>query len=100
MALGDIFGEGVLGQRGKNLVSIYRLQKEWVDVVGEGLARSSYPKRVDGQTLVVSVENPSWSHHLSMMSDEILKVIRERSGMDVKKIRFQNEAEIRRMHQS
>ena len=89
LPMSNILG-GVFGRRGALLVDTYRVQKSWEQIVGAELARRTYPKRIQRDVLLVAVENPAWAQHLSMMKDEILQVIRERTGRKFSDLRFEN----------
>jgi len=73
------------------LVQVYQLQKIWSELVGSPLASRAYPKKIERQILWVSVENPGWAQHLSLMREELLKVISKRMGYNFKDVRFLNE---------
>ncbi len=50
---------------------------EWVDRVGEAIARVARPRIVSGTVLVVEVRSSAWLTELDMMKDEILRRLNE-----------------------
>lgn len=50
----------------------FRLEQEWSEIVGEGLAKVSVPVGFQRGTLYIFVEHPSWIQQLHFMSDEIV----------------------------
>lgn len=57
-----------------------RIVRDWVEVVGEGLAGRSHPERYERGTLWVAVEGSAWAQELRMRKDVILRRLRERAG--------------------
>ncbi len=51
--------------------------EDWVERVGEGIARVARPRIVSGSVLVVEVRSSAWLHELSMMKNEILRRLNE-----------------------
>jgi predicted nucleic acid-binding Zn ribbon protein len=90
-SIAQILSGETFGRTGRSLVSIYQLRKNWSGVVGDILAQRTTPKAIQNRTLVVSVENPGWAHHLSMMSEEILKAVLEKTELRFSGIRFVTE---------
>ncbi len=82
--------------RAKGLLELYRVRKAWPEIVGEELARRTQPKRIKGSVLTVAVESSVWAHHLSMMREQILEVILNRTAGRFTDLRLVNEP-IRRM---
>jgi predicted nucleic acid-binding Zn ribbon protein len=50
----------------------------WPEIVGEGLAKVTQAKGVDGVTLLVEVRNSAWLMELSMMREDFLERVNER----------------------
>jgi predicted nucleic acid-binding Zn ribbon protein len=46
---------------------------DWVDLVGEPIARVARPVRVQGETLFVEVQSASWRMELSMMRPQLMR---------------------------
>jgi hypothetical protein len=78
--------------RGRDLeagVKNYRAFPLWREVVGEPLAASTRPLRVQGRTLWVYVENAVLQHHLSFLVPMMLDRLRTVApGSTIDSIRF------------
>lgn len=78
--------------RGRELetgVQNYRVFPRWPEVVGEPLAASTRPLRVQGKTLWVYVENTVLQHHLSFLVPKMLERLRVVApGSTIDSIRF------------
>ena len=81
---------GVLDGSGlRTGIANYGLFSRWPAVVGEHLAASTRPLRVQGKTLWVFVENAVLQHHLSMLTPRILeKIHKEAPGSTIDSVRF------------
>jgi hypothetical protein len=67
----------------------YRAFPRWREVVGEPLAASTRPLRVQGRTLWVYVENAVLQHHASYLVPKMLEKLREVApGSTINSIRF------------
>jgi hypothetical protein len=65
----------------------WRAVVEWEAIVGESLARHSWARRVDGQTLVVETDDP---FGLSHAKPGLLKLVRDHLGSDcIKDLRLE-----------
>jgi hypothetical protein len=61
----------------------------WLDIAGEDVAKHSRPTRLSGGTLTVTTRSSSWSHQLSLLSEDILAAVRARlPGVALKALRF------------
>ncbi len=70
-------------------VANYRAFPRWREVVGDPLAGSTRPLRVQGKTLWVYVENAVLQHHLSFLVPKMLERLREVApGSTIDTIRF------------
>jgi hypothetical protein len=78
--------------RGRDLetgVQNYQVFPRWAEVVGEPLAASTRPLRVQGKTLWVYVENAVLQHHLSFLVPTMLERLRVVApGSTIDSIRF------------
>ena len=90
--LSDVLARVAWGKRGRNLVDLYHLQKNWPEIVGTQLAAQTLPKLAKRDVLVVAVENPAWAQHLTMMKPHILSTVAERTGQQYKDLRFVTES--------
>ncbi len=67
----------------------WRLLKIWKEVVGDKLFQKTEPAYVKDDVLFVKVADPSWTHELSFLKDEVLaKLKRGLKGRAIKDIRF------------
>lgn len=89
--LGDIFSKQPGARKGAVLVDLYRVQQAWKEAVGEALAKRTFPKRVQAKRLIIAAESPVWSHHLSMMKEQILEAIAKRTGKVYEDLKFTTE---------
>ncbi len=48
------------------------LQTQWQDIVGKKASLNSQPVMIRNKILIIATTNPSWSHRLTMMKNEIL----------------------------
>jgi len=62
----------------------------WAEVVGDKIAAHAWVDAVVGDTVEISVDSPAWSHHLQLISGELLARLRDRSGLPepVRRLRF------------
>lgn len=91
LPISDILSRNVFGQRGATLVGLYQLRKCWGEIVGETLSEKTWPKKIQRQTLTVSTENPVWAQQLSMMKEEMLESIWQKTGQKFSDVRFLTE---------
>ncbi len=69
--------------------SLEEVAEVWKRLVGEEAARSSWPKRLNRQRLVVEVENSGWMHDLRMKKTRIQEGLIEFMGAGrVKELSF------------
>jgi hypothetical protein len=67
----------------------WRLEKEWVQVVGESTAAVSLPVSYDKGTLWLWVQHPSWMQQLSFFELDICQRVNTHLGYDyARKVRF------------
>ena len=59
----------------KERLSLYRLERNWTDIIGDPVASHSHPHKMYGRTLYINVEHPTWLQELSFLKKEILKKI-------------------------
>jgi predicted nucleic acid-binding Zn ribbon protein len=90
--IGDLLSKSMFGRRGESLVELYRLRRAWGEIVGETLALRTWPKKINKGTLVIATANPVWTAQLSMMTEEIVKSLFEKTGRRFTEIRFVTEA--------
>lgn len=58
-------------------IANYAFFQQWPELVGEHLAGSTRPLRVQGNTLWVYVDNSTLIHHLTFLTPKMLQRIRE-----------------------
>lgn len=64
----------------ENRVSREGIYQLWPQVVGEPLARHSWPTAVKGKTLIIGVDDSLWMQRLSLMRLEIMEGIARELG--------------------
>jgi predicted nucleic acid-binding Zn ribbon protein len=70
-------------------VANYGVFSRWPEVVGEHLARSTHPLRVQGNVLWVQVTASTLLYHLTFLVPQLLKSIKEQEPASrVESIRF------------
>jgi len=50
----------------------------WAELVGEQTAEHTWPERLDGDALVVSVDSVAWASHVRTVAPGILELLRSR----------------------
>lgn len=60
--------------------SLGRLFSQWEEIVGPAVADHVRPVRVDGDTLVVTVDHPAWATQVRHLGDEMLERVGEITG--------------------
>ncbi len=61
----------------------------WDQVVGDQVAAHTHPEFLSGTCLFVTVDQPTWLHHLNFLKEQILENIHRRLGSDeISEIRF------------
>ena len=65
------------------------LEAAWTEIVGSGIAQNSYPARIAGETLLVVTRSSAWSHQLSFLAQEILRLVAARApDAGIERLRF------------
>jgi predicted nucleic acid-binding Zn ribbon protein len=54
----------------------------WPEIVGDDVAAHSRPVSIDGSTLVVSVDDPTWASEVRWLANEVVARVVEVSGSD------------------
>lgn len=54
----------------------------WPEVVGEEVAAHARPDTIDGTTLVVVADDPTWASQLHWLENQLIERIRRVSGSD------------------
>ena len=54
----------------------------WEEIVGPDLATHTQPAAIDGDQLVVSVDDPTWASEFRWLEAQVLERVREVSGSD------------------
>ena len=55
---------------------------QWPEIVGEDVAAHAHPSVIDGQTLVVVADDPTWASQLRWLETELIQRIEKVSGSD------------------
>ncbi len=54
----------------------------WEEIVGADLAGHAQPAAIDGEELVVSVDDPTWASEFRWLEAQVLERVRDVSGSD------------------
>ena len=54
----------------------------WAEIVGADVAAHSRPVSIDGETLVVSVDDSTWASEVRWLENELISRVAEVSGSD------------------
>lgn len=52
----------------------------WPEIVGEDMAAHARPSYIDGQTLVVNADDPTWASQIRWLESQMLEQIEKVSG--------------------
>ncbi|MCI5071846.1 DUF721 domain-containing protein [bacterium] len=74
------------------MISVYKLQKNWENLVGEMMAKRSLPVRVKKDCLIIAVENQAWGQQFTLMKPVLLQAIADKLNLKFGDIRFVSEA--------
>ena len=67
----------------------YQTIYNWIEVVGEEIARHSHPIKIHGQTLFLRVESNVWANELNVRRGEIINKINRKAKEEIiTEIRF------------
>ncbi len=55
---------------------------QWPQIVGEDVAAHARPSVIDGQTLLIIADDPTWASQLQWLETELIAKIEEVSGSD------------------
>ena len=58
----------------------------WSDLVGESVAAHVRPLKLDGGTLIVEVDDPTWATQMKFLEADLLGRLKESGGMSVERI--------------
>ncbi|MEY4360724.1 MAG: hypothetical protein RL391_30 [Actinomycetota bacterium] len=58
----------------------------WTDLVGESVAAHVKPLKLDGGTLIVEVDDPTWATQMKFLEADLLGRLKESGGMSVERI--------------
>lgn len=73
----------------KDLVPLYRVQREWEEIVGPALAQWTLACRIEKTRLVIKVENPTWAQHLGFVKIDILKKLEQKVSLVFSDLQFE-----------
>jgi hypothetical protein len=65
---------------GPSAAGVELLFDRWGDVVGDAMAARTRPLRIDGETLVVSCDEPAIATHVRYLQAELLERLAQLSG--------------------
>ena len=65
------------------------LEAAWSEIVGSSVAQNSYPARIAEKTLLVVTRSSAWSHQLSFLAEDILRLVAARAPQaGIERLRF------------
>lgn len=71
--LQDMMQQSNLGQQ----ILKHRLFEHWESLVGRELAQRLRPYKIQGKTLILSVDHPAWIQELQFLKEKLLVKIQE-----------------------
>ena len=88
--IADLVDEQLLACRGRAITNLDKLRQNWTKLVGDDCAAQSYPSHLNGNTLVIEVNNSTWKYMMELQKkDEILSFIQTfLADGSVKALRF------------
>ena len=70
-------------------LTVSLLRQHWGDILGQQLARKTYPARMAGHTLWINALDASWAYQLQFMKHELLESVQVFMGSeDISELRF------------
>lgn len=66
-------------------LNLSKIEKQWPELVGSTIAMHTYPDRLQGGTIIITVDSPQWMHHLSFFKKDILEKL---SGYGISDVRL------------
>ena len=71
-SLADLLPAVAEGLGAPSVDSLVMVHERWSEVVGEEVAPHARPLGIDGSTLKIAAENPTWASHLKWSEAEIV----------------------------
>lgn len=68
---------------GMNRVDAEELQKKWVSIVGEALAKVTHPQKIFKKRLFIQCTSPTWKNELLYHKEDILQRIQAFLGDEI-----------------
>jgi predicted nucleic acid-binding Zn ribbon protein len=78
--LGDALQAYLTGQGLRDTGRLGEIARCWSDVVGSDVASHVVPWRIDGEELVVAVDDPAWATEVGFLAAPILTALATRLG--------------------
>jgi len=87
--IGSIISDVIKDLNLKNKLSVSNIFNHWEEIVGTEISRKAKPKKINRNTLFISVTNSTWANELSLMSNQLINKINLFIGEEVvKNIKF------------
>ena len=80
--VGQMLGAAIGKQEVIRAAAAMRLLRDWSSIVGEEMARRSYPDRYERGVVWIAVQGSAWAQELRMQSDTILERLRSKANDD------------------
>lgn len=71
------------GEAGGSAHSMGSLFSRWSDAVGQGVADHARPVLLDGERLLVEVDEPGWATQLRFLEADVIERLRSVAGLEV-----------------
>lgn len=72
--------------RGGDRSTTVSVFSRWQELVGEQVAAHCRPLKLDGGTLVVEVDDPTWATQMKFLQSEVIERLRDGGGMAVERL--------------
>lgn len=87
--ISDVLGDVLESAGAREGVLRQQVLEGWPEVVGEGIARVTHPRSVDGGTLIVEVRSSPWLMELNLMKGQIMARLRRAyPEVDIQRVLF------------
>jgi len=87
--IGSIISDVIKDLSLKNKLSVSNIFNHWEEIVGTEISRKAKPKKINRNTLFISVTNSTWANELNLMSNQLINKINLFIGEEVvKNIKF------------
>jgi len=89
LSLHDCLDDVVRGLRGDTAADAHAmgsLFSRWIDAVGQAVADHARPIKLDGDRIVVEVDEPGWATQLRFLEADVIARLRSVAGLTVSRL--------------